>query len=133
MTISNVSISAVHKALQHVNSIYSNNIEFKSYKELSEKRVSCTLKAASSHVYGARVSSSGRRLTAASWQVHRDFMTVIFNDCPNANIYTAFAKYKGIQDFEDKFPDTYYTNCGSYFSPCYIGDTEINENGEKPF
>lgn len=70
---------------------------------------------------GARWSGSGRRTPAACWHVHRDLYKLIFERDAGTRIQTALADYRGVEDFEQKFPDTYYSNCGSMAAPCWFG------------
>lgn len=69
---------------------------------------------------GARKSWSGRRLNAACWHAYRDVMIAIFEANPDARIYTAMAKYKGIDGFNANYPQTADQNIGSMASPAYM-------------
>ena len=73
-----------------------------------------------------RTSSSGfnpdRRVAAVCWHGHRDFMRAIFERDPNARIKTAWADYKGAENFERDFPETGYRNVGSMMYPAFAKD-----------
>lgn len=72
-----------------------------------------------------------RRIGSACWHAHRDFFKEIFKINPDAEIHTALAKYKGIEDFEDKFPATAYG--GGMAGPAMvqgIGDACNCDEGE---
>lgn len=71
---------------------------------------------------GARKSWSGRRLNAACWHAYRDVMLGIFAVNPDARIYTAMAKYKGLEGFEANYPQTADQNIGSMMQPAYMPD-----------
>ena len=73
-----------------------------------------------------RTSSSGfnpdRRVAAVCWHGHRDYMRAIFERDPNARIKTAWADYKGAENFERDFPETGYRNVGSMMYPAFAKD-----------
>jgi len=68
-----------------------------------------------------RTSSSGfqpeRRVHAVCWHGHRDFMRAIFARNPDARIKTAWADYKGAENFADEFEATAWRNVGSMMYP----------------
>lgn len=69
---------------------------------------------------GARKSWTGRRLTAACWHAYRDVMLGIFEVNPNARVYTAMAKYVGLDGFQANYPRTADQNIGSMMTPAYM-------------
>lgn len=69
---------------------------------------------------GARKSWSGRRIKAACWHAYRDAMIEVFAINSNARIYTALAKYRGIEGFEANYPQTADRNIGSVAAPAYM-------------
>ena len=73
-----------------------------------------------------RVSASAfrpeRRVYAVCWHGYRDFMREIFSRDPEARIKTYVADYKGKEDFEEKYPETAYTNVGSMMYPQYLSE-----------
>lgn len=48
-----------------------------------------------------------RKLAAVCWHGHRDFMRALFRLAPDARIKTALADYRGADDFERKYRQTY--------------------------
>lgn len=48
-----------------------------------------------------------RKVAAVCWHGHRDFMRAVFALEPDARIKTALADYRGAEDFERKYHDTY--------------------------
>lgn len=91
-----------------------------------DKRFKLKLKPRSSRRPGSRVSQEHhyfsdikqKRIGSSCWHVHRDFMFEVFAINPDARIITALADYKGLEDFEDKFPDTYHS--GGMAGPAVI-------------
>lgn len=69
---------------------------------------------------GARKSWSGRRIKAACWHAYRDVLIEVFAINPDARVYTAMAKYKGVDSFNEQFPRTADQNIGSMMSPAYM-------------
>lgn len=65
---------------------------------------------------------NGRRVAAVCWHGHRDFMRAILARDPEARIKTAYADYRGAQDFEDSFGNTGYKNVGSMMNPVFAKD-----------
>ena len=74
---------------------------------------------------GARYAASGRRVKAASWEVHRDFLRDLFALDPSATVRTALAVYAGADDFAQKFPATRNHRVGSQCAPVAFGDLSI--------
>lgn len=64
-----------------------------------------------------RFSNTGRRINAACWHGHRDFMLKLFEICPHAILKTSLATYKGKEDFLSKFESTGWNNCGNMAIP----------------
>lgn len=69
-----------------------------------------------------------RKVNAVCWHGHRDFMRAIFRVNPEARIKSAFADYRGSEDFEQSFPETGYRNIGSVMYPCEAQDACVCEN-----
>jgi len=84
------------------------------------------LRVNSSKGPGHRRSASpfgpSRRMVAACWHAHRDVMAAIFEAHPDARLKTSMADYRGGEDFEDSFRETYYTNLGALIAPVYAGE-----------
>lgn len=59
----------------------------------------------------------GRKVASVCWHGYRDYMIEIFKRDPEARIKTAFADYRGVEDFKDKYPDTGHRNVGSMMNP----------------
>ena len=75
----------------------------------------------SSRQNGARRSWSGRRLKAACWHAHRDYLRALFAECPDAVVVTALARYTA-DTFEDVYPGTATRNVGSMVQPAYMDE-----------
>jgi hypothetical protein len=58
-----------------------------------------------------------RRVAAVCWHGHRDFMRALFASCPDARLKTALADYRGADDFEAKYLDTFGT--GNAYNVAY--------------
>lgn len=86
------------------------------------RAINGVLRVKNSRAYGARMSASGRRTCAASWEAHRDFMRALFAANPAGRITSALADYKGAEDFERKFVATYSHQVGSQVCPAAFGD-----------
>lgn len=63
--------------------------------------------------------SRGRRVHAVCWHGHRYFMSHLFDKFPNAVLKTCLATYRGLNDFEEKYPDTGWDNVGSMIAPVF--------------
>ena len=61
----------------------------------------------------------GRKVAAVCWHGHRDFMIEVYKRDPDARIKSAFADYRGVADFREKYPKTAYRNLGSMMNPVY--------------
>lgn len=84
-----------------------------------------------SGVLGSRTSWKGKKLKAASWEAHRDFLKALFDINPNASVRTKFAHYAGKDSFYELFPDTAYINIGSQMEPCTMPDLTYEPEPEK--
>lgn len=91
-----------------------------SARQLSSRSVNLRLKVSSSRDVGARRSWSGRRMPAACWHAYRDVIRAILTAHPTATIRTGMAVYKGLEGFEETYPDTAYKNIGSIMQPAYM-------------
>lgn len=69
---------------------------------------------------GQRRSWNGQRINAVCWHAYRDVMYAVFAINPKARIATALAIYRGLDDFERKFPATGDRNIGSMMAPAYM-------------
>lgn len=126
MDIRGLNEQQIRDVLAATNEKHGGNIEFvsqytKDYRTTELRplnkrgnRYSARLKVKSASRPGARVGvkswsgEPGRRINAACWHVHRDFLREVFDINPDAKVISALATYNGEEDFEDKFPDTYY-------------------------
>ena len=86
-----------------------------------EPRIRAVLRVKNSRALGARLAPSGRHTAAASWEVHRDVMTILFDMNPEGWIHSALAKYNGREDFRANFPATEHHQVGSMMNPISIG------------
>jgi flagellar biosynthesis GTPase FlhF len=116
MKIKNVTAAQMEKAMAKVNRSYASNVQFNRFEAI-KNGFNFTLRVVSSKGLGHRLSMSGRRLTAACWHVHRDFMRAIFDLSPTASLVSCQAAYHGKADFEAKYPDTAGINIGSMMQP----------------
>ena len=116
MRIKNVTEAQMWSALSIANQKYSDNIMFNRF-DRNPRCFDFTLRVKSSRGPGARVSHSGRRITAACWHAHRDVMVEIFNLAPDAVIKSSFATYKGKEGFYRDYPATGMKNIGSMMQP----------------
>jgi hypothetical protein len=72
---------------------------------------------------------SKRRIPSVCWHGHRDFMRACFRRNSEARIKTAFADYRGTEDFEFEFEATGDRNIGSLFEPMSMRDAcDCNED-----
>jgi hypothetical protein len=55
----------------------------------------------------------GRRIAAICWHGYRDYLRAVFTEFPNARIVTVFADYRGLEGFENLYPDTAFTPLGA--------------------
>jgi hypothetical protein len=60
---------------------------------------------------------SQRRVNAACWHAYRDVLIELFTIAPDAKVSTMYAKYYGVQQFNDLFPATGRVNVGSAYHP----------------
>jgi hypothetical protein len=85
------------------------------------RSVRCLLRCRNGREPVARMSSSGRRINSVNWETHKRWMECLFDMCPSLTIDTALAKYKGREDFLNKFEATYEHNAGSRINPVCFG------------
>lgn len=89
------------------NKRFEGNLTFKTFQPLA-KFVNFTLRVNNSKGEGAKITRHGRHTIAATWEAHRDVMTELFNQHPEAKLVSCRAKYNGKADFEAKFAETAY-------------------------
>lgn len=89
------------------------------------RRVRFTIETRDAYKRGSRRSASGRHMRKASWEAHRDVMRQLFSYDSQATIRTAFATYRGREDFEASFPATAHHNVGSMMHPVTIRECSI--------
>lgn len=74
-------IKQLNEALAHVNTLFDNNVVFKTDPEqISKNRTKFTLTVKDSKNAGGRIGHTGRRVKAACWHVHGEFFDFLFND-----------------------------------------------------
>lgn len=101
----------------------SSDTDWKRKRGTSTTRPLCalTLRTRSSRGRGAWIRTTfegkDRRTIAACWHVHRDFLATLFDRYPTARVSTAFADYRGREDFLEKFEATGWKNVGSMMYP----------------
>jgi len=118
----NASIEQLNEALNFVNVIFDNNIEFRDIEKFNSKRVRFTLTVKDSHKAGSRlgyiVNHKGNRkhLRAACWHVHGYFFEYLFLKYEGVKIYAGNLKMESNADnWQDK-------NIGSNFDPLNFSD-----------
>lgn len=84
-----------------------------------------TLETRDAWAYGSRTAGSGRHMRKASWQAHRDAMRLIYSVDRDAVLLAGRVTYKGLRDFDEKFPATADWNVGSQMHPVRIEDTAV--------
>ena len=112
------SLSAIVRQISADN--YADNIKFKSLAQASRNAINFTLTVCDSSAQGSRRSNKGRRIAAACWHAHRDVMSAIFSQYPDARLKSALADYRGAADFLDTFEATGETNIGSIAQPMRV-------------
>lgn len=114
------------QALLEADRQYGHNVRFKRFPTKDGRAYRLTITVFDSHRPGSRRSfnSEGgiRRVAAACWHAHRDFMRMVFRANPDARIQTMLADYRGSENFEAFFPVTAATNVGSQAQPLAIGE-----------
>ena len=82
-----------------------------------------TVRDKKGNVIFGRIGFSGRRSPGhVCWHGHRAFMRALLTRCPDAVIITAFARYNGLDHFEQTHVVTAYTNIGSQYRPMMMSD-----------
>ena len=122
MNIKPVTTAQMETALATVNQSYDGNVIFNRFDTERNGKINFTLRVRDSKGPGARRSHTGRRIPAACWHVHRDFMTALFDLAPDAVLRSCRACYKGKAGFERDFPATGYANIGSMMQPLAYQD-----------
>ncbi len=123
MIIRNATATQLYKAVRATAEDYERNVRFKNGPDpVNQKGTGhrLTLTVHSSSKPGGRRSHSGRKVAAACWHVHRDFMRHLYRLAPEAVIQSALATYRGAEDFEQTFEETGDRNMGSAFQPCAV-------------
>lgn len=67
--------------------------------------------------YQRESAMSGRRVFAVCWHGFRDFFREVYKHAPEARFYTAFDKWLGSEDFEERYRASGHRNIGSAFAP----------------
>ncbi len=70
-----------------------------------------------------------RTVCAVCWHGHRDFFRKVYEFCPDVVFETKMAKYTGVENFENTYPQTGYENIGSQMEPCQAADACYCEEG----
>lgn len=110
------------------NEAFDGNVVFKREPERTGRAVSFTLTVRKAADKGGRRGHSGRRVCACCWHGHRDVMSAIFAEYPDARLKTAQADYRGRDEFEAEFEGTGYANIGSMVEPLHYRDAcDCNE------
>ena len=70
----------------------------------------------------ASAFSHGRRVHAVCWHGYRDFFKELYFICPTATVITKLGRYKGVEDFNEKFEATGNKNMGAPIAPVMVRD-----------
>ena len=119
MQVKNISIDQLEQAVSDVNIIYDYKLMFNRYPERKGNYLHFTIKSEKSGIKGARLSWSGRKLTAASWHAHGYLFDAILDIEPKALIKSLD---KTIDINGGNWQDW---NCGSIMQPIYMSETSI--------
>jgi hypothetical protein len=122
MKVWGIPADEIDKVVTNVSKMFDSNVRYKRDPERDGRAVSFTLTVVDSKKKGSRVSPSGRRVAAACWHVHREVMWGILAYNNECRIKTAFADYRGLDDFTDKFGATGCVNIGSQMEPMNFED-----------
>lgn len=125
MEIRHLTAEQVQQALDTANESFSDNLKFGYAPEqtgVKVIKVRCTLRVKDSKGEGARMSASGRRTVAATYDAHYAFMEAIMMINPQARISTAMEDYRGIGEFYAKAPRVANIKVGSQAWPVPFGD-----------
>jgi len=106
----------MYKAIRETAAQYAGNVKFKTFTPKG-KGFNFTLTVHKAADAGGRRSAEGRKIAAACWHVHRDFMRNLYTLNPAAVIISSFARYEGRADFEETHGTTGDRNIGSGFNP----------------
>ncbi len=118
MKIKGISETDLRAALDSASAeFYAGNLQFKREPERSGNFLHFTITVDNTRNPGGARSSQGRRIAAACWHAHRDFMRAIFKLAPDALLITALTRYEGSAGFEHEFPYTGTQNAGSMIAP----------------
>lgn len=135
MIIRNATKEQLYKAVRETSKAYEGNVRFKLEPDAVNQKGTAhrlTLTVIRSANPGGRRSSTGRKVAAACWHVHRDFMKALYGMTPEATIKSALAFYRGVKDFEANFEDTGKHNMGSAFEPCAVRNAcECDDDEDK--
>ena len=123
MIAKNTNTNQLVQALNAVNNIYDDNIEFNRYPEWIGKQIRFTLRVKDSHGKGARLgfyqnpnTGNRRHLVSACWHVHGNFFEQLFKIAPDAEIIAGNKTItKNFGNWEDR-------NIGSMMSPLYFSE-----------
>lgn len=124
----NVTKDQLEKALEWTSKDWAHNVRWKKQPTLKGKAWEFSITVVNSKEPGGRVKKNGagggtRRIAAACWHVHRDFMEYLYLQSKNAVIDTAFIRYEGVMDFLENHEATFDRNCGSQAFPQKYGET----------
>lgn len=122
MQITGLSLAQFTEIVDHVsaNNYEGNLIVNSDAHSLSDTRFTARLRVKSSRGAGARMSWSGRHIPAACWHAYRDVLQAMFYAYPDARARTAMAVYRGLDGFQELYPETAYKNIGSQMFPAYM-------------
>ncbi|KKM00093.1 hypothetical protein LCGC14_1807910 [marine sediment metagenome] len=122
-----VGVKEIQKAIEAANHFYGGNIQEKRLDAAKHGAVfTLTVKdsAKPGHRLGHARNGSGqrRRIAAACWHVHRDVLTALFQQNPEARVKSMQADYTSKQNFEESFESSGLHNAGSMADPIFYQD-----------
>ena len=109
----------IEDAILTVSDRYARNIEPMEYADVG-RAIRVKLGVKSSRAPGASFKR-GRRISALCWHGFRDVIARLFKDGAT-RVQTVMADYRGLADFEAKFPATGHVNVGSMTEPLEAQD-----------
>ena len=105
----------------HLVQLYDGNVRVDITSERSPRNVTFVLRCNSSRGPGARRTQQGRRSSFATWDVHREALSCLFDMDSGAVVRTALITYRGREDFKLNHAATRHYNVGSMMKPCEAG------------
>lgn len=123
MDIIGVTYDQMVGIVEKVSAQYGGNVELHTdAKPLSSRSFRGRIVTKDADGPGSRRSWSGRRGRWACWHLYRDVMFAALLVNPEARIKSSLADYRGIYDFQLRYPQTANKNIGSMVAPARMPD-----------